>query len=125
MSEDLTRRGAITRMAAAAGVAGLIAASAREARAADAFHHEARGDDLHVEWGTAHKPKVGALTVTFKEKFADPPAVLLTPFWDGDGREVSHVETLEKVTHGEFKLVSDNAADNYYVSWVAIGRKKK
>jgi hypothetical protein len=68
---------------------------------------------------------VGSLTVTFKNRFDDPPAVLLTPFWEGQGEQVTNWETLEKVTHGEFKLVSKNAGENYYVSWVAIGRRRK
>ena len=117
-------RGAITKLATAASVGGLLAAATSEARAADSFHHEGKGDDLHIEWGMAHKPKEGSITVSFKVRFADPPAVLLTPHWAGEGKEVAYVETLEKVTHSEFKLVSTNAAENYFVSWVAIGRKK-
>jgi hypothetical protein len=125
MRDEVTRREAITKLAATAGVGALLAAAASEARGADAFHHEARGDDLHVEWGLVQKPKVGSLTVTFKNRFDDPPVVLLTPFWDGQGDQVTNWETLEKVTHGEFKLVSNNAGENYYVSWVAIGRRRK
>jgi hypothetical protein len=124
MADEVTRRGAITTLATAAGVGALVAATAQPARAADPFHSEGKGDDLHVEWGLAHKPKEGSLTITFKVRFADPPVVLLTPFWDGEGKEVGHFETLEKVTQTEFTLISGNFAENYYVSWLAIGRKK-
>ncbi len=129
MSEEVTRREVISKLAATAGIGALLAATTGEARAnttlaAESFHHEARGADLHVEWGIVNKPKEGSLTVKFKNRFDDPPVVQLTPFWDGQGAEVGHVETLEQVTHGEFKLVSGNAADNYFVSWVAIGRRK-
>jgi hypothetical protein len=124
MADTVTRREVVSKLAATTGIGALLVAATAEARGAEGFHHEGRGDAVHVEWGIVNKPNVGALTVTFKNKFADPPVVLLTPYWDGQGAEVGHVETLEKVTHSEFKLVSDNAAENYYVSWVAIGRRK-
>ena len=107
MGDEVTRREAITKLAATAGVGALLAAAASEARGADAFHHEARGDDLHVEWGLVHKPNVGSLTVTFKNRFDDPPAVLLTPFWEGSDQEVTHWETLAKVAQDEFKLSAE------------------
>jgi len=54
---------------------------------------------------------------------ADSPVVLLTPYWDGQGEAVGFIETLERVKHDGFRLVSGNAAENDYVSWVAVGRK--
>jgi hypothetical protein len=129
MSEEVTRREAISKLAATAGIGALLAATTAEARAtttfaAESFHHEARGADLHVEWGIVKKTQDGALTVKFKNRFDDPPVVQLTSYWDGQGAEVGHVETLDHVNHGEFRLVSANQADNYFVSWVAIGRRK-
>jgi len=130
MSEPVTRREAMNKLAATAGLGALLAAATSEARASttlasEPFHQEARGDDLHVEWGIVRKTENGALTVKFKNRFADPPAVLLTPFWEGQGEQVTNWETLDRVGRDEFRLVSNNAAENYFVSWVAIGRRSR
>jgi hypothetical protein len=130
MSEAVTRREAINKLAATAGIGALFALATPEAEAntkvaSEPFHHEGKGDEIHIEWGIVRKAKAGALTVEFKRRFADPPVVILTPFWDGQGDGVGFIETLDHVSHGEFRLVSGNAADNYFVSWVAIGRRKQ
>jgi hypothetical protein len=124
MAAEVTRREAITRLATVAAVGGLLVATSGQARAAEQVHEEAKGSDLHVEWGFAQKKQVGLLVVKFKSRFAEPPAVLLTPYYDGTGREVTHVETLVRVDDSEFELISANAAEEYSVSWVAIGRRK-
>jgi len=127
---DVTRREAISKMAATAGVGALLAATSAEARpstadAPEPFHHDAPAADLHVEWGIHHKTKVGEFAVKFERGFADRPAVQLTPFWHSSGSGVSYVETLVHVDEKEFKGISENAADNYFVMWLAIGRKRK
>jgi hypothetical protein len=107
MSDDVTRREAISKLAATAGIGALLAATAGTARAkttlaSETVHHEAKGDELHVEWGIVNKPKEGALSIEFKKRFADPPVVLLTPFWEGQNTSVGFVETLDHVSHSEF-----------------------
>jgi hypothetical protein len=124
MSEPVTRREIINKLAATAGVGALLAAATAEAQAVEQTHHEGKGPDLHFEFGLVNKPKEGALTVKFKARFADPPVVVLTPYWEGQNSGVGFIETLDKVTHSEFTLVSGNAAENYFVSWLAIGRKR-
>jgi hypothetical protein len=126
--KEVSRREAIGKLAATAGAGALFAAVAAEAhagaKAADESHHEAKGSELHVEWGKVHKPNDGGYEVKFKREFAEPPTVLLTPYWEGQGAQVGNFETLDKVTHEGFKATSGNSAENYYVSWVAIGRRK-
>jgi hypothetical protein len=121
---EFTRREAITKLAATAGVGALILAATAEARAVETFHHEGAGSDVHVEWGAVEKAKDGEYTVKFRKGFGELPTVLLTPWWHGDGREVSHVETIVSLSHNEFKATSGNFAENYFVSWLAIGKKK-
>jgi hypothetical protein len=121
---DVTRREVIGTLAATAGVGALLAATAAQAKDVEPYHHDDKGSDLHVEWGLVHKPKGGEYRVKFRKAFAGPPAVVLTPWWDNQGGQVSFIETLVHVDHDEFRAISDNAAENYYVSWVAIGRGK-
>jgi hypothetical protein len=126
---EVTRREAIGTLTATAGVGALLAAVTAPERAnanmtAETYHHEARASDLHVEWGLAPKANDGGYEVKFKRAFAEPPAVLLTPYWEGQGAAVGFIETLDKVSRHGFKAISGNAAENYYVSWVAIGRRR-
>jgi hypothetical protein len=126
---DVTRREAIHKLAATAGVGALLAAAApaqaraNAAEALEPYHHEAEGSEVHVEWGIVNKPKAGEYMVRFRKGFSERPAVLLTPLFYDDGRQVGAIETLIHVGEKEFRAVSDNAADNYFVSWLAIGKK--
>jgi hypothetical protein len=126
---EVTRREAISTLAATAGVGALLAATAEAranaAAAIDTYHHAAPAADLHVEWGIHHKPKEGEYTVRFEKGFSERPAVLLTPYWHDQGAEVGRIETLVHVDEKEFRGVSANAAENYFVMWLAIGRKRK
>ena len=124
---DVTRREIIGKLAATAGVGALLTAATAEASEdakPESTHSESRGSDLHIEYGMIRKPNGGEYTVKFKREFSGPPTVLLTPYWHDQGSQVSYIETLVHVSHREFRGVSDNAAENYYVSWVAIGRKR-
>jgi hypothetical protein len=124
-----TRREAFGKLAATAGVGALIAAAAKaETMTPDdrpeSYHHEAHGGDLHVEWGMVHKTSGGEYVVKFRKGFAERPAVVLTPLWHGQNSQVSYIETLVQVGEHEFKGISDNSAENYFVSWVAVGKKR-
>jgi hypothetical protein len=68
----------------------------------------------------------GAETISFDlgpgVLFEYPPLVLVTPRWEGENSEVGHSETIDTVQNDGFTVVSGNAAGNYYVNWIAIGR---
>jgi|HubBroStandDraft_4_1064222.scaffolds.fasta_scaffold401852_1 hypothetical protein len=127
---EFTRREAFGKLAATAGVGALIAATAARAETTapedrpESYHHEAHGSDIHVEWGMVHKPAGGEYVVKFHKGFAERPAIVLTPLWHDQNSQVSYIETLVQVSEHEFKGISDNSAENYFVSWVAIGKKR-
>lgn len=74
-----------------------------------------------LEWhGGSVRKTTGSVRVTFPSAFKHIPIVILTPHWIGQGSEVGHVETLSDVSTTGFTLVSGNAADNYYVMWLAV-----
>ena len=76
--------------------------------------------DLVIETGRTAKTDV-ALTVPLTHPFARPPIVQVSPFWEGQGSGVGHVETIGRVAERSFDVSSDNKASNYYVSWLAVG----
>lgn len=74
-----------------------------------------------LEWhGGGVRKTTGSVRVTFPSAFRHIPIVILTPHWIGQGSEVGHVETLSDVSTSGFTFVSGNAADNYYVNWLAV-----
>lgn len=77
------------------------------------------GDRL-IQYGYARKAAVRG-RVDFARAFHDPPTVVVTPVWEGSGREVGHAETIDRVSNEGFMLYSNNRAANYYVSWIAVG----
>ena len=121
---EVSRREAIGALAATAGVGALLLTATSKAKAVEPFHHEAGGSDVHIEWGIVNKAKGGEYKVKFRKEFAELPTVQLTPWWHDQNSQVSYIETLVEVTHHEFRAISDNAAENYFVSWLAIGKKK-
>jgi hypothetical protein len=61
------------------------------------------------------------ILVNFPTPFAQPPAVLVTPFWQGEGKSVGSVETvLTPITADACKISSGNQASNYWVNVLAI-----
>jgi hypothetical protein len=77
--------------------------------------------------GLTPKYDTGELNVAFYNygpEFGSAPIVTVTPFWKGAGSQVGSIETLTEVTSDHFKLVSQNAGSNYYISWIAIGPMK-
>jgi len=62
------------------------------------------------------------ILVNFPTPFEQAPAVLVTPFWKGEGKSVGSIETvLTPVTTASCKISSGNQASNYWVNILAIG----
>ena len=53
--------------------------------------------------------------------FAATPTVVLSPFWEGQGRGVTHEETIVDVGPHYVERAADNGGDNYFISILAIG----
>lgn len=60
------------------------------------------------------------ILVNFPTPFQQAPAVLVTPFWKGQGEPVGSVETVLPVTTDACKISSGNQAANYAVNILAI-----
>ncbi|NLY44245.1 MAG: hypothetical protein GX066_09860 [Clostridiaceae bacterium] len=73
-----------------------------------------------IETGTTLKNRTGRLSIQFRKNFTRPPVVVISPYWRGQGSQVGYVETIESVSRNGFTVVSNNAADNYYINWIAI-----
>ena len=73
-----------------------------------------------IDSGIALKSKTGSLRIRFNKNFTKAPTVVVSSFWKGQNSQVGHVETIDSVNRNGFTVVSNNAADNYYVSWIAV-----
>ncbi len=63
-----------------------------------------------------HRVGPGELPIAVQAHPSRHPDLLLD--WQGSG--VGYVDTLSEVSTTGFTLVSGNAADNYYVNWLAV-----
>lgn len=80
------------------------------------------GDHL-IQFGVS--PKTGVEGhVPFARSFGAPPSVVVSPYWEGRSSEVGHAETVDSVGTGEFVLMSNNGASDYFVSWIAAGPRE-
>ena len=77
-------------------------------------------NDRLIQFGCADKTAAECL-IPFARRFDTPPRVVVTPFWEEAGRAVGDTETIDRVTEDDFVLFSNNAASNYFVSWIAVG----
>jgi hypothetical protein len=66
------------------------------------------------------KPSQGPIDIPFMATFSEPPVVVVTSNWTA---QVAYIDTVTRVDKDRFQVTSQNAANNYYVSWVAVGRK--
>lgn len=73
-----------------------------------------------VDSGTALKNKTGKFRIRFSRTFPRPPVVIISPYWKGQESQVGFVETINSVSRNGFTVVSRNAANNYYINWVAV-----
>lgn len=74
-----------------------------------------------LQSGITNKTGGGKHRVYFSQAFKTPPTVALSPWWNDANSQVGSIETLVKVTTYYFEFISNNAATNYFVNWVAIG----
>ncbi len=58
--------------------------------------------------------------VSFSRSFDSPPVILINAEWSND--RVGRAETIKNIDADSFTVVSGNAASNYFVNWIAIGR---
>lgn len=72
------------------------------------------------EAGVVNKVAMGKVRVYFSQRFTEPPMVNVTSWWDGQHAGVKKMETIVTITSDYFEIVSDNHANNYFVSWIAI-----
>ena len=56
-------------------------------------------------------------------EFAEPPVVVVTPFWEGQ-TGVGHAETITDISTDYVRTASGNSGFNYSVSWIAIGPRR-
>jgi hypothetical protein len=73
-----------------------------------------------IACGKTLKAVAGQIEINFGIAFAEPPLVFLTPEWTGP---VGYIETVTGVDIDKFRVSSNNAAANYHVNWMAIGRR--
>ena len=85
------------------------------------IHVEQLGTTL-LQSGTVLKSTPGAHEIQFRQPFASPPVVVISPFWNGSGGGVGYIETITSINENAFVVNSSNAATNYYVTWTAVGR---
>lgn len=76
--------------------------------------------DRMIQFGYKRKTEA-VCNIDFRRRFSTPPSVVVTPVWENAGREVGHAETIGHVSRTGVRLYSSNAAQNYFVSWIAVG----
>jgi hypothetical protein len=75
-----------------------------------------------IQFGSSRKTTTFA-NVGFPRSFSNTPTVVVSPLWENQHSGVGHAETIEEITHTGFKLASANKAQNYFVTWIAMGPK--
>lgn len=76
-----------------------------------------------IDSGSAQKNRTGSLRIRFNRRFSRVPTVVVSPFWRGQNAQVAFIETITDVTTSGFTVVSDNAANNYFVNWIAVSNE--
>lgn len=76
-----------------------------------------------IDSGSALKNRTGPLRIRFNRRFSRVPTVVVAPFWRGQNAQVAFIETITDVTTTGFTVVSDNAANNYFVNWIAVSQE--
>jgi hypothetical protein len=66
------------------------------------------------------KAASGSVDIPFGTTFSDQPIVVVSPNYTSG---VGSIETVTRVDKDKFQVTSANAASNFYVSWIAVGKK--
>ncbi len=74
-----------------------------------------------IQSGKANKRSPGKLVISFDQPYPTPPTVVISPYLREQGVAVGHIETIDEITVGDFTVVSNNNAGNYFITWIAIG----
>lgn len=61
------------------------------------------------------------ITITFPAQVNGTPVVVVSSHWDGANSQVNNIETILDIDNDKFKVISNNAAPNSYINWVAVG----
>jgi hypothetical protein len=62
----------------------------------------------------------GGVDIPFGMNFSEPPIVVVSPNWTA---QVGYIDTITRVDKDKFQVTSANAAGNFYISWIAVGKK--
>ena len=89
-------------------------------RGASAFQ-DSTTSFTQIETGTYNKTGSGSYRVYFQSPFTVAPVVFLSPWWNGTQGTLGSIETILDVTNEYFDAISNNAAPNYFVNWMAFG----
>lgn len=76
--------------------------------------------DMLLQYGCSTKT-AAEHRIDFNTRFGADPVVVISPFWDGSGHGVGHTETIDSVADDHFVVISNNAASNYSVNYLAVG----
>ncbi len=71
--------------------------------------------------GIANKSGGGLLRVYFPQAFKNIPDVVISPWWNDQNAGVGAIDTVTNVTPTYFELTSPNAAQNFFINWMAVG----
>jgi hypothetical protein len=80
------------------------------------------GTNTVMMFGRVQKPNIGPVVIRFGHEFAAPPVVTISPAWLGSDRPVGTIDTVTDIQPDEFTVISPNAAANFYIDWIAIGK---
>jgi hypothetical protein len=75
---------------------------------------------LLIQSGKALKANTGKLTIKFPVPFQQTPNVIISHYWEKADAGVGCVDTIDTIYLDSFTVISQNAATNYYVNWIAI-----
>ena len=77
-------------------------------------------NNTRIASGLWNKNASGPIDIPFNTKFSEPPVVVISPNWPV--RAGVEEETISRVEKTFFQVTSKNAAGDYYVSWMAMGK---
>jgi hypothetical protein len=76
-------------------------------------------DGTTIISGQWRKQAAGPIDIPFNHTFSSPPVVVVTSVWHAG---VGSIETVTRVDSDRFQVNSGNAAADYFVNWIAMGK---